>query len=72
MKVKSLSRVQLLATPWTAAYQAHYSLDIIMVFSQITCNLYFKTPVSHKQQQIPFMSIYWAPISHYVKEPPAL
>ena len=26
MKVKSLSRVQLLATPWTAAYQAPPSL----------------------------------------------
>ena len=25
MKVKSLSRVQLLATPWTAAYQANVS-----------------------------------------------
>ena len=26
MKVKSLSRVQLLATPWTAAYQAPLSM----------------------------------------------
>ena len=28
MKVKSLSRVRLLATPWTAAYQAPPSMDI--------------------------------------------
>ena len=27
VKVKSLSRVQLLATPWTAAYQAPLSMD---------------------------------------------
>ena len=27
MKVKSLSRVRLLATPWTAAYQAPLSMD---------------------------------------------
>ena len=28
MKVKSLSRVQLLATPWTAAYQAPLSMGV--------------------------------------------
>ena len=27
VKVKSLSRVQLFATPWTAAYQAHPSME---------------------------------------------
>ena len=27
MKVKSLSRIRLLATPWTAAYQAPPSMD---------------------------------------------
>ena len=28
MKVKSLSRIQLLATPWTAAYQAPPSMGV--------------------------------------------
>ena len=37
MKVKSLSRVRLLATPWTAAYQAPPpNLDIILKSRDIT------------------------------------
>ena len=35
MKVKSLSRVRLLATPWTAAYQAPLSMEAELAgFSQ--------------------------------------
>ena len=42
MKVKSLSRVLLLATPWTAAYQAPWSLGF---------TVHFKQPVSGCGQQ---------------------
>ena len=40
MKVKSLSRVQLLATPWTAAYQAPPSMGFARQESP-TSGLYF-------------------------------
>ena len=32
MKVKSFSRVRLLATPWTAAYQAPLSMSVTLIF----------------------------------------
>ena len=32
MKVKSFSRVRLLATPWTAAYQAPLSMSVTVIF----------------------------------------
>ena len=38
MKVKSLSRSQLLATPWTAAYQAPLSMDFLGKNTGVGCH----------------------------------
>ena len=40
VKVKSLSRVRLLATPWTAAYQAPLSMDFPGKSTGVGCHVY--------------------------------
>ena len=44
VKVKSPSRVRLLATPWTAAYQAPPSMGLLSTFKYTTISLLHKVP----------------------------
>ena len=44
VKVKSLSRVQLLATPWTAAYQAPLSMDFPGKSTGVGCHRLLRGP----------------------------
>ena len=67
MKVKSLSRVQLLATPWTAAYQAPQSMGF---FSQeYWSELPFPSPrdLPHPgiESESPELQADSLPLSHY-------
>ena len=60
-KVKSLSRVQILATPWTAAYQAPLSMDFPGKSTGVGCHCllrYVSTNKSLKSDCSPFLKSY--------------
>ena len=62
-KVKSLSRVWLLATPWTAAYQAPPS----MRFSRQEYWSGVPLPSPYQQLECPFLNFLFVPISKQLK-----
>ena len=66
MKVKSLSRSQLLATPWTAAYQAALSMDFPGKSTGVGCHAFsearhskaiFRIWLDSSQKNVYFMCI---------------
>ena len=68
VKVKSLSRVRLLATPWTAAYQAPQSMGFfqsrVLEWSAIASSrsLEFSRESAKEGQQFPFICYnFWVP-----------
>ena len=69
MKVKSLSHVRLLATPWTAAYQASPSMDLPGKSTRVGCHclLHFWRWGQCKIKKVDFAATYtwvWTPSSN--------
>ena len=57
VKVKSLSRVRLLATPWTAAYQAPLSMGVSR--QEYWSGVLLPSPIGKHWTKLIFFSLFW-------------